>query len=97
MDQAAKFEKLRESSLVKNAEAVGGALDTAMDHALAAATETGALAAEKLSALAGSARGLGEDGLNAFSKTIERNPIAAIAIAAGAGLIAGLLCRRADR
>lgn len=97
MDQTTKFEMPRVGGLVKDAEAVGGALDSAMDHALAAATETGALAAEKLSALAGNARSFGEDSLAAMSKTIERNPIAAIAIAAGAGLIAGLLCRRTDR
>ncbi|KJV10715.1 hypothetical protein VZ95_03075 [Elstera litoralis] len=83
--------------MVKDAESLGGSLGTAMDHALAAATETGTLAAEKLGSLAGNARSLGEEGLATFSKTIERNPLAAIAIAAGAGLIAGLLCRRTDR
>lgn len=97
MEQSKNFEPLNTTALVKGLETGASKLDSAMDHALDAAAETSARAAEKLSELADGAVSLGEDGFNAVSKAIERNPITAIALAAGAGVILGLMCRGGSR
>lgn len=63
------------------------------DDAANAARQVANATAQGLGNLAGEARVLGESGLEAIGKSVNRNPVAALAIAAGAGLVLGLLSR----
>ncbi|MFY8105401.1 MAG: hypothetical protein ACOVKO_00695 [Elstera sp.] len=92
MTPSEKYENNRTS-----ADGYAARLDTATDKVVTAAKETASQAGEKLDALAENARSLGESGIEALSKMVGRSPMAAIGIAAGVGLLAGLMCRRDNR
>ncbi len=92
MTPSEKFENNRTT-----ADGYAARLDTAADKVVTAAKHTASEAGEKLDALAHDAMGLGENGLEALSKLVGRNPMAALGIAAGVGLLAGMMCRRDNR
>lgn len=58
-----------------------------------AVSATGADAAERLAGLADEARTLGRDGLDRIAAGVAERPIAALAVAAGVGLVLGLVTR----
>jgi ElaB/YqjD/DUF883 family membrane-anchored ribosome-binding protein len=63
------------------------------DEAVATARAAGAAAVDGIGAVAGDARAITADGLDAVGRSVARNPVTALAIAAGAGLLIGWLTR----
>ncbi len=79
------------------ADGYAARLDAAADTAVTATQEAAAQAGEKIEALTHNALHMGENGIESLSKLVGRNPMAALGIAAGVGLLAGLMCRRDSR
>jgi ElaB/YqjD/DUF883 family membrane-anchored ribosome-binding protein len=72
-------------------------LDAAADTAVTATQEAAEQAGKKIEALTHNALSMGENGIDALSKLVGRNPMVAMGIAAGVGLLAGLMSRRDSR
>lgn len=66
-------------------------------EAIDAVRNAGQAAMNSFGTVAGEARAVTESGLDSIGKQVVRNPLAALAIAAGAGLLLGLLSRSDTR
>ena len=69
------------------------AVSETIASAMRAAREATESAAEELDELGSELRVRLDDGLEALSRTVVRNPLRSIAIAAGVGLVFGLIVR----
>lgn len=81
----------------KAADELAATAGNKADSAVSAARAAGTATADSIGGIAGDARSLAEDTFDSLGKTIGRNPIAALAIAAGTGLLLGLFSRSDSR
>lgn len=66
-------------------------------EAVATARAAGNATVDGIGAVAGEARALTEDGIDAIGRSVARNPVTALTIAAGAGLLIGWMTRSDPR
>lgn len=84
------------SALQRVADDLAAKAGTRAEEAVEAAKGVGVATVENVSAVASDARQRAEGGVEALSQSVARNPLTSVAIAAGVGMIVGMI-NRSDR
>ncbi|TBW40385.1 hypothetical protein EYW49_04160 [Siculibacillus lacustris] len=92
-DDVAALARQAVEAIRQAADAFAAQAGVKSDEAVAAARAAGTATIDGIGAVAGDARALTENGIDAIGRSVARNPVAALAIAAGAGLLLGWMTR----